>query len=105
MWVVGGGTILQPTAPPQRGKVARILRWEERSYNMSLSLFSFESLCDSFLCFNPNVSLFNILVYLIESKHELYIYRLINYYIYLSNANLENCGEVKGFGFIYILVL
>ena len=23
-------------------------------------------------------------------------------FIYLSNADVENCGEVKGFGFIYI---
>ena len=70
---------------------------------MSLCLFSFESLRKSFLCFNPNVSLFNILVYLIESKHEFYIYRLINqYYIYLSNVDVKNCGEVRSFSYIYI---
>ena len=25
-------------------------------------------------------------------------------FIYLSNADVENCGEVKGFGFIYIYI-
>ena len=42
--------------------VARVLRWEEISYNMSLSLFFFESLRESFLYFNFNVNLSNILV-------------------------------------------
>ena len=26
------------------------------------------------------------------------------YNIYLSNADVENCGEVRGFGYIYIYI-
>ena len=58
---------------------------------MSLSLFYFESLRESFLYFNFNVNLSNILVK-----------RVFNFFNFVYCADVENYESFKSFGFIYI---
>ena len=60
---------------------------------MSLSLSFFESLRESFLYFNFNVSLSNILVN-----------RVFNFFNFIYCADVENCESFKGFDYIYIYI-
>ena len=61
-------------------------------------LFKFDSICSSIvLVYNHNFIYSKIWFY---SKIIIFVYL----FIYLSNADVENCGEVKGFGFIYIYI-
>ena len=68
---------------------------------MSLSLFFFESLRESFLYFNFNVNLSNILVKRVFNFLILFI--VLTWKIVYC-ADVENCENFKSFGYIYIYI-
>ena len=65
---------------------------------LMLPLHHVDSICSSIVkVYNHNF---------IYSKIQFYCKIIIFVYlfIYLSNADVENCGEIKGFSFIYIYI-